>query len=121
MHAVKLTYACSQVDICKLARQISERLIDMLTEPGFRAQLHAMTALSRLGSADALPALGRVHRTAPDGRKRRMAYEAMVRIRRGKGGQDELALLRRRVEQLAEENGKMRERLDRLEPVDSAG
>jgi len=96
-------------------RAIAERLVEMLTEPGFRAQLATIGALAKLKEPSALDRLGHVHRTAPDGRTRRMAYEAMARIRRGRTTEAGLASLRGQVTSLSEENAKLRDRLDRLD------
>ena len=93
-----------------------ERLSAMVAEPGFRAQLAAISGLSRLRDRRALPALEHAHRTAPDGRTRRSAYEAMARIRRGRTSEAGLATLRDTVEQLQADSAKLRERIDRLEP-----
>ncbi len=92
-----------------------ERLIEMLGEPGFFAQLGAATALATLRDDRALPALTRLHRTAADGRVRRGAYEAIARTQRGRAGDDAIGGLRTRLDDLAEENHKLRTRLDRLE------
>ncbi len=92
-----------------------ERLVAMLKEPGFRAQLGAISALGTLADPRAEGPLGRVHRTAPDGRTRRMAYEALVKVRRGKEPAAGIEALQRRLEELAEANRELRERLDKLE------
>jgi HEAT repeat protein len=92
-----------------------DRLIEAVQEPGFRTQLGAIAALGVLRSPKALALLTRIHRTAPDGRTRRSAYDAMVCIREGRTTEKGLAGLRRRVEELAEENQGLRVRLDKLE------
>ncbi len=98
--------------------KIVERLVEMLVEPGFRAQLAAIGALAKLRDPDALAGLGQVHRTAPDGRTRRSAYEAMARIRRGRTTESGLQTLRNELTALSEANAKLRQRLERLERVD---
>ncbi len=97
-----------------LRREVVDRLMKMTAEAGFRAQMAAMTGLGRLRDARALGVLSQVHSTAPDGRTRRVAYEAMARIRKGRTTEEGLATLRARVEQLAAENAKLRSRLDKL-------
>ena len=97
-----------------------ERLIEMLAEPGVRTQLSAMGALATIRDARAIPALERVHRTAGDGRSRRVAYEALYKIRAGRTTEAGLAAMRGRLEALAEENSKLRGRIDKLERVDDA-
>ncbi|MEQ1507284.1 MAG: hypothetical protein ABMB14_33960 [Myxococcota bacterium] len=96
-------------------RAAVDRLIEMTTEPGFRSQLAAIAALGRIRAGRAEGALSRAHRTAPDGRTRRSAYEALVQLRRGRTGAEGLTAVRRRLDALAEENVKLRERIDRLE------
>jgi len=97
-------------------RPARERLVEMLNEPGFRTQNAAIGALGKLKDPASLGPLAQVHATAPDGRTRRMAYEAMVRIKEG-GTPGDLSALRSRVDQLAEENRTLRDRIDRLERV----
>lgn len=92
-----------------------ERLVEMCAEPGFRARLGAIQALGKLRDPRGTGALSRLHRTAPDGRMRRMAYEALARVRQGRTTEEGLAPLRRRLEELAEENAKLRVRIDKLE------
>jgi HEAT repeat protein len=92
-----------------------ERLIELSIETGFRAQLLAIAALGRIRDPKAEAALSRIHQTAPDGRTRRSAYEALVQVRRGRTTEQGLTALRRRLDGLQEENVRLRERIDRLE------
>ncbi|MEN0066350.1 MAG: M1 family aminopeptidase [Myxococcota bacterium] len=101
-------------------REIVDRLVEMLKEPGFRSQLAAIGALAKMRDSAALEGLGEIHRTAPDGRTRRMAYEAMARIRRGRTTEAGLSALRDQVTALSEANAQLRERIDRLERTDDA-
>ncbi len=104
-------------------RRAVERLVEMLAEPGFRSQLNAIDALATIKDPAALGALSGVHRTAPDGRTRRHAYEAMTRIRAGRTADAGLSTLRRTVERLGEDSQKLRDRLEKLErpPSGEAG
>lgn len=92
-----------------------ERLVEMLTEPGFRPQLSAINALATLGCAKAVPALTKIQQTAGDGRTRRMAYEALYALRKGRTSEQGLAALRSRLEKLSEQNATLRGRIDKLE------
>lgn len=92
-----------------------DRLLELVAEPGFRTQLAALTALGKLADERALPELRRVHRTAPDGRTRRTAYEALAALGRGRDPEDGAARLRRRLDELAEENARLRGRIEKLE------
>jgi len=97
---------------------VVDRLVEMLTEPGFREGLTAINALARLRDPRAIPALSDVHASAPDGRTRRMAYVALYRIRQGRTTEAGLASLRAQVEKLADENADLRGRIDKLEQVE---
>ncbi len=95
-----------------------ERLVEMLGEPGFRASMLAIGALGTLSDPRATAALETVHRSAPDGRMRRTAYEALVKVRRGRESKAGLEPIHRRIEELEEQNQKLRIRLDKLEPYE---
>ena len=94
-----------------------ERLVELVDDDAFRVKMFAIRALGRVGEPAALGALARVHAEEGDGRLRRDAYESMARIRRGRTTEAGLESLRRRMEELAEENRKLRARLDKLEPA----
>lgn len=96
-----------------------ERLVEMLSEPGFREQLSAIGGLARIKDAASIPALERVHRDAPDGRTRRTAYEALYSIRKGRTTEAGLSTLRAKVDELVEQNARLRTRLEKLERVDA--
>ena len=94
-----------------------DRIVEMLDEPGFFSVILAIQP-RRLLDPRTLGPLSRIHQSAGDGRTRRMAYEAMVRIRRGRTSEEGLAELRAQVEALQEQNAKLTRRLDKLEPVE---
>ncbi len=96
-------------------RTVVDRLIELLADRSFRVQVSAVGALARLRDPRSEGALVRVHGTAADGRTRRMAYEALVQVRKGRTTEEGMVGLRRRLDELAEENGRLRDRLDRLE------
>jgi aminopeptidase N len=101
-------------------RAAVDRLVELVTEGGFRTQSSAIHALGHAGDHRAEPALSLVHDTAADGRNRRSAYEALVRIRKGRTTEQGLSSVRRRLDELAEENAKLRARVDRLAPLDTS-
>ncbi|TNE85957.1 MAG: hypothetical protein EP330_23770 [Deltaproteobacteria bacterium] len=101
-------------DVPDLRKRCVERLVHMLREPGFRAQLAAIAALETAGDASAMGALSQVHRSAPDGRTRRAAYEALHSLRQGRTSEEGLQSLRDEVSKLQEEHAKLRTRLDKL-------
>lgn len=101
------------VEACKTPAV--ERLVDMLKEPGFRSQLMAISALASLGDERASGPLAQLHRSAPDGRTRRVAYEAGVRIGRAQKDGAAVESLRRKLDTLETANADLRERLEKLE------
>jgi aminopeptidase N len=98
-----------------LRKPIVERLMEMVQEGGFHSQLAAIGALGRLQDPRAESVLSHAHRTAPDGRTRRSAFEALTYLRKGRTSEEGLASLRRRLDSVVEDNAKLRERIDRLE------
>ncbi len=104
-------------EVESVRRACRERLVEILEEPGFRTHLAALDALGRLGDPAAIPALSRVHQSAPDGRVRRSAYEARARIQAGRTTEAGLKALRDRVDQLEADNRRLRDRIDRIEPT----
>lgn len=95
--------------------EVRERLEEMLATGGFRVRNAAIAALGALKDPASLAALARTHKTDPDGRTRRMAYEAMVKVRKGRGAGADVSALQARLDKLAEENAELRERVDKLE------
>ncbi len=98
-------------------KQARERLCEMVHEPGFRARLSAVSALGRLKDPGATATLNKVHRSDPDGRIRRSAFEALRTIRKGRTSDAGLASLRSRIDELAEQNDTLRKRLDKLDRI----
>ena len=94
-----------------------ETLVEMVEEGGFRTSLAALGGLARIKEPKCLPVLQRVHQAAPDGRVRRAAYESISHIQQGRTTEAGLATLRGRVEELSNQNEKLRARIDRLEPT----
>ncbi|HHO53308.1 MAG TPA: hypothetical protein ENK18_21160 [Deltaproteobacteria bacterium] len=112
--AVTALAALADVGEAPLRKVVVDRLLELLPGPGFRTQLAIIAALGQVQDRRALPALGRVHRSAPDGRARRAAFEAMARIQRGRTTEAGLLALRKQLEELVEDNARLRRRLDRL-------
>ncbi len=94
---------------------VVERLCEMVREPGFRPRLASVAALGRVRDSRASAVLTQVHRSDPDGRIRRGAFESLRKIRKGRTTEAGLATMRGRLESLAEENHKLRSRIDKLE------
>ena len=92
-----------------------QRLCHMLREPGFRAQLAAIGALATAGSSAAVGPLSQVHASAPDGRTRRKAWEALHQLRQGRTTEDGLQRIRDELSTLREQQAGLRARVDRLQ------
>lgn len=97
-----------------------EALEGLLPDAGFRTQLSALSALGQCGDGAALPTLDRWHRSAPDGRVRRTAYEAAARLRAGTKAPEALSNLQGDLERLQAAQRKLVERLDKLESPPTA-
>jgi aminopeptidase N len=102
----------------EVRRDVRERLEQLAPTGSFRVRLAAIAALKTLGDAAAVPALSRVHGSDPDGRVRRTAYEALVKLRQGRTSEEGLSSVRSRLDELAKENAELRMRVRRLEPSD---
>ena len=96
-------------------KRAGERLAQLVHGTSFRTRIAAVDALGSLGYAPTASTLEQVHRADPDGRIRRSAFESLRRLRKGRTSQDGLTSLRTRLDSLAEENHKLRARLDKLE------
>ncbi len=99
----------------EVRRQARERLEELVTSHYLRVRLASLGALATVCDPASLPVLERLHRSAPDGRVRRMAWEAIHTVRAGRTSEDGLVALRERLDRLAHENGRLRERVDHLE------
>jgi aminopeptidase N len=88
-----------------------------LTDPGYLVRLSAYPAAEKLDDARLLPALDRLAVAEDDGRLRRDAAEAAIRVREGRSKPAELALLREELDRLRAESQALRERLDELTPL----
>jgi len=100
-------------------REILEKIGDTFRPPSgartLRPKLAAVQALETLGRDDGLPILRRVAENEVDGRLVRSARVAMRKIEAGKDRGEAIRKLEKRLDDLAEENRKLRDRVDRLE------
>jgi aminopeptidase N len=99
------------------ARDIRERLEDLLLDKDFRVQAAAVEALLVIGDTAAVPALQRVIDRELDGRLRRRGKEVVRDLEEGAPVAEELRRLRDEVGDLRSLTGTLRERLDRLEAL----
>jgi len=86
-----------------------------LTDPSYLVRVSAYAAAERLADARLLEPLERLAHSDGDGRLRRDAAEAVIRIREEEKKPAELARLRDDVTSLREEARALRERLDKLD------
>jgi len=89
---------------------LGERLDDRM----FLVQLGAVAAAESLGDARLLPALDRLSQTAFDGRVRRDAAEAAIRIREGAKVPAQVTAMRTDIDGLREEQRKLQEKIEAL-------
>jgi aminopeptidase N len=92
-----------------------------LTDPAHLVRVSAFTAAEKIGDARLLPTLDRLAAAESDGRLRRDAAEAAIRVREEQSKPAELAELREEVARLRAESQTLRERLDELSAARSGG
>ncbi|MFP3870989.1 MAG: M1 family aminopeptidase [Syntrophobacteria bacterium] len=104
--------------------QILEKIGDAFQPPSgprtFRARLAAIQALEILRREEALPILKKVAEVELDGRLVRNARLAVRKIEKGKDRGEAVVKLEKRLDEFAEENKKLKDRLDRLEKTHGA-
>jgi len=102
-------------------REILEKIADTFRPPAgartLRPKLAAVQALEMLNREEGLPVLRRVAESELDGRLVRSARVAMRKIEVGKDRGESVRKLEKRLDELAEENRKLKDRLDRLEKI----
>ena len=84
-------------------------------DPDFRVRIAAANALSTLRATDQVKALERMAAKELDGRAVRTAREAAAKLRKGGETASEVKALREEFEKLREQNGELRDKVDRLE------
>jgi aminopeptidase N len=106
-------------------REIPETICDAFQSPSvprsFRAKLAAIQALETLNREGTTQALKRVAETELDGRLVRNAKLAIRKIEKGKDKGEAIQKLEKRLDEFAEENKKLKDRLDKLEAARKSG
>ncbi len=92
-----------------------ERLNELAESGPFRVKLAAVSAIGRVRDPSSIGVLQRLHQSAADGRTMRMAWEALVKVRAGRGSDDALANVSGSVDQLEKRYRDLKGRLDRLD------
>jgi aminopeptidase N len=90
-----------------------------LDDADYLVRVSACTAAERIADARLLPTLDRLAQSERDGRMRRHAAEAAIRIREAQSKPAELSRLRDEMDRLRAEARALRERLDGLDPLGS--
>ncbi|MGA8533295.1 MAG: HEAT repeat domain-containing protein, partial [Candidatus Tumulicola sp.] len=89
-------------------------LEELLDDSTFHVQLAALRAAESLGDARLLPALDRLAQTAFDGRTRRDALEAAMRIREASKVPAQVRGMRSDIDELREDQRKLQEKIEAL-------
>lgn len=103
------------VDVESVRRVAAERLVSLADDPNYRVQVAAISALGTLREPVSLTVLTRIHSSAGDARCRRLAWEALQSVREGRTTEGGLASLRQELENLVEDNRKLRDRVGKIE------
>ncbi len=90
-------------------------LIAALDDPWELVQRNAILGLREWGDPHAIPALERMMAATPDERGVRLARQTILRLKRGRHAGQETQKLRGDLEEMREENRKLRARLEALE------
>ena len=96
-------------------KELGETVARFTDDPDFRVRIAAANALVTLHAADQVEALERMAAKELDGRAVRTAREAAGKLRKGGETTSEIKALREDFEKLREQNGELRDKVDRLE------
>ncbi len=96
-------------------KELGETIAEFTDDPDFRVRIAAANALSTLRATDQVKALERMAAKELDGRAVRTAREAAAKLRKGGETASEVKALREEFEKLREQNGELRDKVDRLE------
>lgn len=97
--------------------RIVNAVVELLDDPMFLVQLAAIAAAERLEDPRALTALERLATSGFDGRVRRDAAEAAMRIREAQKVPSQVSALRSDLDTLREEQRSLQEKLDKIEAL----
>jgi HEAT repeat protein len=95
-------------------RRAVAELEELLDDKTFVVQLDAIAAAESLGEVRLLPALDRLSHQAFDGRVRRDAMEAAIRVREAAKVPAQVIALRDNIGELREEQRKLQEKIETL-------
>jgi len=103
------------LDVFEVRTEVVDVLIEQAMDGPFRVCLAAVAGLGRLGDSRGLGVLHSLHTTAPDGRVRRMAWEASRKIRKGRNSSEAIRQLQDELDSTGRRSDKFSDRLARLE------
>jgi aminopeptidase N len=96
-------------------RRLGEQIAEFLRDPDFRVRIAAANALKTIKDESQAGALDEMASRELDGRAIRIGRENAAILRKGANTDAEVKALREEFEKLRDENGKLRERLERIE------
>ncbi|HIK11763.1 MAG TPA: M1 family metallopeptidase [Oscillatoriaceae cyanobacterium M33_DOE_052] len=94
---------------------IFDRLSELSRETFFLTQVAVVAALEQMENLKAIDILQSLADQTPDGRVRRIAEEAITKVRKKAGTDESINQLRKDLEKLKKENQELRSRLENLE------
>ncbi|HEX6817933.1 MAG TPA: M1 family aminopeptidase [Ktedonobacterales bacterium] len=115
VNGLRALAATKRIDPGETQTKVVEALIAALDDPWEMVQIGAAVALGEWGDARAIPALQRVVEHSPDQRPVRVAREAILKVQKGHTPGEETRTLRTDLNELRDENRKLRDKLDGLE------
>ena len=95
-------------------KRVADELETLLDDSGFLVALEAVAAAETLGDSRLLPALDRLAVEAVDGRMRRDAMEAAMRIRKAEKVPAQVTGLREDLDELREDQRRLQEKIEAL-------
>lgn len=95
-------------------KRVADELEELLDDPSFLVALEAVSSAEALGDARLLPALDRLAVEAVDGRMRRDAMEAAMRIRKAEKIPAQVKGLREDLDELREDQRRLQEKIEAL-------
>jgi aminopeptidase N len=114
-NGLRVLASTKRVDSQEAEAQAVNALIAAVDDPWEMVQRNAILALREWGDPRAIPAIERVIASSPDERSVRTARQTVLRLKKGRHGGQEAQKLRGDLEELREENRKLRTRLEALE------
>jgi aminopeptidase N len=122
--ALRRAAVTAAADLGVLVDAVRTETVDVvnraLDDADYFVRLSACTAAERVADARLLPTLDRLAHGERDGRMRRHAAEAAIRVREAQSKPAELSRLRDEVDRLRAESRALHERLDGLDPLGTA-